>query len=385
MHSSGHDKKGDGRYDRQQRIAGWNQQALTQARVLVAGAGALGNEVIKNLALLGVGNLLVVDFDRVERSNLSRTVLFTESDLGRAKAEVAAAAAMRLNPEIKARPLDGDLFYDVGLGFYRHSDLVIGALDSIAARAQAGLSCSLAGAPFLDGGMWALGGEARWFLPGEGPCYACTLSEQDRAHAYERRSCSGFRLGEVNVGEPPVATTLSTAAIIGGLLAQEAVRYLCGWKVQEGEAIVYNGLTLTMHRAAFTRDPNCPHHAAYENVIALPAGPGEITALELLRRAEEELGTNVVLELGRDFLISLHCRHCNEQEAVNAVVARVEEGRLACPKCGSSRKAEIISSLDRGSAYVNRRLSELGIPLGDVVTIRNEVKMGWYELSSARE
>src|SRR5690348_14656367 len=75
-------KMASDRYARQQLIEWWNQERLRNARVLVAGVGALGNEVLKNLALVGVGHLLLIDFDRVEYSNLSRTVLFRENDVG---------------------------------------------------------------------------------------------------------------------------------------------------------------------------------------------------------------------------------------------------------------------------------------------------------------
>ena len=78
---------GDDRFDRFRRIAWWDQERLAAARVVVVGAGALGNEILKNLALLGVGNVVVVDLDYVEHSNLSRSVLYRASDEGRPKAE----------------------------------------------------------------------------------------------------------------------------------------------------------------------------------------------------------------------------------------------------------------------------------------------------------
>jgi len=257
------------RYDRQQRIQGWDQKALAQARVLIVDAGALGNELLKNLSLCGVGHIGVVDFDRIELSNLSRTVLFRDEDIGRPKAQVAAEAATRLNCNVDIRHIDGDVFYDVGLGFYRHVNLTIGGLDNLAARSQVGLSCALAGIPFLDGGMWALGGEVRWFLPDNGPCFECTLTDDDRQRAYERRSCTGLRSEGIASFDQRVPTTVSTAAVIGGILAQEAVRYLCGWRIQSGEAIVYNGLALAMHRAALSRNPDCPYHLPYQNVVEL--------------------------------------------------------------------------------------------------------------------
>src|SRR5688500_19962976 len=81
------------RFHRFRLIRWWDQAKLARAKVLVIGAGALGNEIIKNLALLGVGNILVVDLDRVENSNLSRSILYRATDNGTSQAEAAARAA----------------------------------------------------------------------------------------------------------------------------------------------------------------------------------------------------------------------------------------------------------------------------------------------------
>src|SRR5277367_2439660 len=79
------------RFSRQSQIHGWSQNVLAEAKLLVAGCGALGNETLKNLALLGIGTLGIIDLDLVEVSNLSRSVLFRETDVGQPKAIVAGA------------------------------------------------------------------------------------------------------------------------------------------------------------------------------------------------------------------------------------------------------------------------------------------------------
>src|SRR5947207_239337 len=84
------------RFERFKLIGWWDQSRLSRARVVVVGAGALGNEIVKNLALLGVGNLLIADMDRIENSNLSRAVLYRESDNGTFKASAAARAAKEI-------------------------------------------------------------------------------------------------------------------------------------------------------------------------------------------------------------------------------------------------------------------------------------------------
>src|SRR5437868_15434920 len=92
------------RFHRFRLIGWWDQKKLAAAKVLVVGAGALGNEIVKNLALLGVGHVLIADLDRVENSNLSRSVLYRASDDGRPKAEVAASAARDIYPDLKIQP-----------------------------------------------------------------------------------------------------------------------------------------------------------------------------------------------------------------------------------------------------------------------------------------
>ena len=369
------------RYDRQQRIRGWQQQKLAQARVLVAGAGALGNELIKNLTLIGIGHILVIDFDRVELSNLSRSVLFRAEDIGRPKARVAAEAARRLNPDLELRWIDGDLFADIGLGFYRHADLVISGLDSLAARSQVGLSCALAGVPFLDSGMWALGGEVRWFLPGDGPCFDCTLSDDDRQHASERRSCSGFRMEDEENSTAVMPSTISTTAVVAGLTTQEVVRYLCGWEVRGGEALVYNGLTQTMHTTELPRRPDCPYHQAYEEIVELDAGAAELSAAALLQEAEHEFGEAAFLELGRDFLLEFRCQECRHTETVNKLLGQVTTDRRFCPQCGRLRQSVIVSRLNGAEPYAHRTLDTFGVPPGEVLAAHAGDQVRLYELT----
>ena len=126
---------GDGVYT----LLSWfKKDKVKNAHVLVAGAGALGNEVVKNLTLFGVGHIYVVDFDRIEISNLTRSVMFREEDAYNHayKAEIVARRAMEINPQIKVTPIVGNLFSEVGFGLYRRADVVIGCLDSRIARYQ---------------------------------------------------------------------------------------------------------------------------------------------------------------------------------------------------------------------------------------------------------
>jgi molybdopterin-synthase adenylyltransferase len=372
------------RYDRQRLIEGWNQTRLHNARILVAGVGALGNETLKNLALLGIGELIFVDFDKVESSNLSRTVLFTENDIGKFKVDAAASALRRLNPEVQVVGINGDLFNDVGVGYYRHIDLVIGCLDNLAARAQVGKCACLAGIPYLDGGLWSFGGEVRWFMGKDGPCFECTLTADDLFRAEQRRSCSGFREEEINPEYMP--TVITASAIIGGILAQEAVRWLHGYPVQEGKALVYNGQSLTLHRAELERNPDChTNHFPYEGVIELPEPVFAVTPHFLFNYAREKLNASdeLILHLGRDFLVKLKCPQCAHEQDILEQWTKVPAAAQICPKCGALRQPNVITTLsEMDRPYIDWSLARLGIPAAEVVAVHSKENLYLFELAS---
>src|SRR5947209_18294310 len=106
------------RFSRLRLITWWNQEKIAATRVLVVGAGALGNEILKNLALLGFRQVVVVDLDRIEESNLSRAVLYRAEDVGRYKAEAAADAFQTLSPGSKAWGLVVNIIHSCGLGLF---------------------------------------------------------------------------------------------------------------------------------------------------------------------------------------------------------------------------------------------------------------------------
>ena len=155
----------EGRFARLEAIEWWDQALLARSKALVIGAGALGNEVLKNLALLGLGNVVIADMDRVELSNLSRSVLFRESDENRSKAECAAAAARQIFPDLNIQAVTGNILADLGLGYVRWADVVIGALDNREARVFVNSACARVGRPWLDGGIEVFNGIVRGFAP----------------------------------------------------------------------------------------------------------------------------------------------------------------------------------------------------------------------------
>lgn len=378
------------RYNRQKIINQWDQQSLTNARVMVVGAGALGNEILKNLALLGFGKLLIVDFDNIEISNLSRTVLFRDADIGLSKAETAATAIKDLNPESKAIALHGDVFYDIGLGVFRHADLIISGLDNLAARSKVAHSAMLSQVPFLDGGVWSNGGEVRCFLPGQSFCFDCTLSETDWLNAHIRKSCSGFK-EPVALNEMPAPSNIVAVSIIAGMVTQEAVLLLQQKSTLEsGDALVYNGLrrSLDISRLPGEDDCKCRLGEALGEVISLQKSVYQTTAKELLDFAAAKLGAPARLELGRNLLIGYRnecatsslCPHSGTVFQPK-LLAHTSSEDAWCGHCNQLRLPSITTHINDQNPLSFLTIKELGVPPGDILTLTNPNGMLHVEMT----
>ena len=159
-------------YDRQFRLEGWSQKLVKDSRVLIIGVGGLGCEIAKNLAMLGVGHLDLVDLDIIEHSNLNRQILFTNAKLGEPKAIVAAKKLREINPNItiigyhtSLERLDPSLYYN--------ADVIIGGLDSMNARLNLNAQCIRFRKPLVDGGVSGYHGHIYTIFPYKNACYEC--------------------------------------------------------------------------------------------------------------------------------------------------------------------------------------------------------------------
>jgi molybdopterin/thiamine biosynthesis adenylyltransferase len=369
------------RFARFRLIAWWDQERLRKARVLVIGAGALGNEIIKNLALLGVGRVFVADRDRIERSNLSRSVLFRESDCGRAKAEVAAERARDLFPEMRLQAFDANIVYDLGLGVYRWADVIIGGLDNREARVAINQAAAKVGKPWIDGAIERLEGVARVFDPATGPCYECTMSEIDWKMLAARRSCALLTRDEMEMGRVP--TTPTTSSVIAGIQAQEAVKLLHGLPTIAGQGFVFDGTNHQSYLVTYGRMEDCPSHDAMTPIEELPWSVAETTAGEFLERVHGDLGRSAVIEVNQDLLASLECVECSETTRKFGSLGKVTETEGRCPKCGSPRVPHMYHTMADDTA-LDKTLHELGVPLWDVLTGRNGAEQRFYEFAGDR-
>lgn len=289
---------GDGVYT----LLSWfKKDKVKNAHVLVAGAGALGNEVVKNLTLFGIGHIYVVDFDRIEISNLTRSVMFREEDAYNHayKAEVVARRAMEINPQIKVTPIVGNLFSEVGFGLYRRADVVIGCLDSRIARYQLNRLSLRAGKSWIDGSIENLTGAVKVYTPGLS-CYECGLSREEFNHIMLRTGCADVVRNQGDAGR--VATTPISASIVGAMQVQEAMKIIhlseeepAPFKTLQGKMLRYEGMTNTTSIYRFASWKNtCPAHELWDDVKECQELSATMTVGNILEKLRALLGTETV-------------------------------------------------------------------------------------------
>ncbi len=364
-------------------ISWWDRDKVRNAKVLVIGAGALGNEVIKNLALMGIGHIFIVDFDKIEAANLSRSVLFREADNNRSKAEIAAARAKSINPDIHVQYLNGDVTTALGLGIFRRMDAIIGCLDNREARLAVNRFCYWMNKPWVDGAIQELLGLMRVFVPGQGACYECTLTEQAIRDLSLRYSCPLLARQNILLGKVP--TTPTIASIIGGMQSQEALKIINNMPIEPGKVTHFNGMVNMMHTTAYSPREDCESHWTYGDVTELPARVERTTLDDLLRIACADLGLNAVLELDQELITKLECPNCHTVEEIVRPLSEVTFEAGHCPTCGILREASLTHIITGDETFLHRTLASVGVPPLHIIRAHNGEEYRFYELSGDLE
>jgi adenylyltransferase/sulfurtransferase len=359
----------DDRYGRLRLISWWRQEKLAAAKVLVVGAGALGNEVLKNLALMGVGTTYVIDLDDVEPSNLSRSVLFRAEDGGRSKAGVAARRAGEINPEVRFVPMHGDVINDVGLGLFAEVDVVIGCLDNREARLWVNRQCWKTSTPWVDAGIQEIQGVVKVFTPPHSACYECAMTERDYQLLNLRYSCPLLKRDEILAGKVPTAPTI--ASMMAALEVQEALKLLHGMPVAGGSAMVFNGVGNQFYTTKLPFRDDCLSHETYPEPIETPLGRSA-TVSALFDAARDVLRGPLRLTLDRELVEAVECPRCGGREEIMRPRTKVRQSDAACPSCKEPGRPVVASHIDEGTALAGRTLADVGVPPFDVVRVDDE-------------
>jgi adenylyltransferase/sulfurtransferase len=309
------------------------QRKLLDSRVLLIGAGGLGSPAALYLAAAGVGTLGLVDFDRVDASNLQRQVLFATADVGRPKLEVAAERLRALNPEVAIESYDVKLEASNAQEILAGFDVVVDGTDTFPSRYLSNDVCVWLGIPLVYGSIMRFEGQVSVFDPKSGsPCYRCLFAEPPPPELAP------------NCAEAGVLGVLP--GVIGTLQATEALKLLLGRGAPlRGRLLVYDALEMEFREFKIPRDPECAvcgdspsitepiDYQAFCAAAATeqPSSVPEIAPVELRAR----------LDAGEDLLL-IDVREPFERE-----LAAIERARLVPLGELSERIAELETYRDR--------------------------------------
>lgn len=243
------------RYRRQMQIPGWNegiQKRLDCAHVTVAGAGGLGSPVLLYLAAAGIGELHLIDGDRVSLANLNRQILYHEGDVGRSKARTAARRLSEFNSELHIECTDAFLSEESIERIITPTNVIVDCLDTYAGRFLLNGYAVQHGISLVHGGIHGFNGQMTTIMPGETPCLECLY-----AGMQDEKDDSG------RPRQTPVAGAV--AGVIGSLQALEVIKLLTGLgDLCTNRLLIYDGIGGRMDEVMINRDKNCAVCGALE-------------------------------------------------------------------------------------------------------------------------
>lgn len=249
------------RFDRARRIGWLDMGAIAGARVLMVGAGAIGNETGKNLMLSGFRHITVVDMDRVVDSNLARCLFFSENDAAerRLKAEIVAEGMANMDSGGNVRGVVGRV-QDQDDDFFAGFDLVLGCLDNVLARLYLNSQSCYHRIPYIDGAMDGFRGKVQVVIPPDTPCLECAMNRSHGRIVEQRFSCTG---NDISLFLPKVGAEITTTSIIGAIQVREAVKVACS-RTEDciSNVAYYDGLKNSLDILEIEKNPECPNHGA---------------------------------------------------------------------------------------------------------------------------
>jgi molybdopterin/thiamine biosynthesis adenylyltransferase len=321
------------RYLRHALVEGLDQEALARTRIAVVGAGAVGNEVVKNLALLGVGAVDLYDFDSVEIHNLTRSIFLRESDVGAPKAGAVAARAAEVDPQVRITPFDGDAWHLLTLAHLAACDALIAAVDNFEARLRLSQLALLAGTDFVNAGIDSRHVVVERFpfaAPALPACYECHLPASAYARIAARYSCGGLR--RALHAERKVPTTAITASIAGALAVQAALG-IGATDVATARRVFMDTRSGMATVSRLQRQPQCVGCSAWTVRPRIVAG-----ASGWLRALRAAVPAVAAVRLSDALVFGYACTRCGAvPEAASYVGARaaaLDDRIMACPRCG---------------------------------------------------
>lgn len=322
------------RYGRHALIDWFSQERLKTSKFAVIGVGAVGNEVAKNLALLGVGSIHLFDLDKVEVHNLTRSVLFRESDVGQSKVSSAASRLKDLDPSVEVVGFEGDFWTNLRMSELRTYTTIFCCVDNFEARIRLNQLAALCSVNLVNTAI-----DSRYVcvelypfsVSGVCACYECNLPPSAYQRISQRYSCGWLR--RVAQVERKVPTTVVTSAVAGAIAVSYALHV-----PDTGELNAVRTLIDTKTGSSTLADlesaAECPCCSSFSGPVTL-LRTGAVMKCSLLNETVNEGFGQLTVRTSDQILAAFRCTSCDDSPKIVFGRASDYDDRLTtCDRCG---------------------------------------------------
>lgn len=320
----------DNRYLRHSIIDWFDQDYLGNLNVAVIGAGALGNETIKNLALLGCGQIDIYDFDTIEEHNLTRSVLFGIDDIGRKKAEVVALKAEQLDPNLKTNWYYENIITFLNPFKIQKYDMVFCCVDNFEARIYLNKLCLLMKIDLINMGMDSKYQSTEFFpfsKVDDCACYECNLPYSVYERLEKRYSCGGLK--KISYIEKKIPTTIITSSM-AALGVSIGLRLGGNVKTENSTKLLIDTISGVTNKSKYIKNINCPTCTSSNKNTKL---------LTFLDNTFYDIKnkTDLTFYLSENVICKIECANCgcleNFDKYIYKPAAQFDDSLTFCPKC----------------------------------------------------
>lgn len=319
------------RYLRHSIIDWFDQDYMLNLNILVVGAGALGNETIKNLALLGCGNIDLYDFDTIEEHNLTRSVLFNENDIGKNKAKIISEKGKLLDPNVNINYFTTDITLSLTPAKIQKYDVIFCCVDNFEARIYLNKICFLMKIDLINMGMDSRYQSTEIFpfsTESNCSCYECNLPYSVYDRLKKRYSCGGLK--KLSFIEKKIPTTIITSSM-AAFGVSLGLRLGNNDNINKSTKIFIDTITADMNKTYYDKNKNCPICSTDSKKIKL---------LTFDKTSELEFDDDdTTLTLSHSIIKNMECKICNEKESFKNYhyknASMYDDSLTICPKCNN--------------------------------------------------
>lgn len=364
------------------RLAGYDPPAMHTAKVLLVGAGAAGQNLAQNLALCGVGNILIVDDDRFEPHNATRSPMFPtaieveRNGWGKAINVASRVRSIATAPNAKSLYFTG-IAQDLGDAPFRWGDVIVSAVDNLAARALIAMRSRINGKPMFELGFSGPSYVFSAFSSSEGPCFRCSTPGRESS-----ASCTHYaRAAEAASIIPAIQTT---AAVVSGFLTEQIIQAIHGRCDTFGMRFSGNVRNPQVDSAILSMNDRCPGFHTPIPCVGDITRPSDRLG-DFIDAIHATIGP-VTLLFAEPVIVTITCTSCKETCTVGAS----EGAWLRAPRCtacngpweltGTDTSPEAIVSLTTGieldDHIADLSCNALGLRSGGGVVVHDDAALG---------